>query len=346
MGSTLILSDEETAKILGINLNKLYRICDIFDRNPDDEWDLLEGEHFEWLSKNRGTRRFYEEGAMAIAKYIQDRDTTNLISNFLDVIIERLTHRRKHTRQMLVRRRVILEFQNHTSNICRQGDLVFIARPSVIHILATNGKGLNAAARREQENDGLQGREPMRKGEHFDDIDGVQHWSQMGLARIAKNMAENLSQKSRRAWTEAVAEVIEDAIEQQQKYLDSFDASVRKAMELARSHAKRKCQVSLIRQGPADKFDLDVHHLFDRSTRPDLADCYDNLLVMHEDIHRGFHCWHGSESCEPKHFIDYLTTVESWRFSDKKKGEHLHKLINRLVKLQRDFETHYKMAKN
>lgn len=332
-----LLSDDETAQILGIAKARLYNICAFFDEHKDDQWDLIEGEHFEWLSKNIGTRRFYEEGAMAVAKFLEETDTSGFFASFIDAVIERFTHRRKRTRQMLVRRRVIQEFQD-LSGVVVKGNLVFLERPRVIRILGTNGKGLNSASKREQENCGLKGREPMEIGEHFDTIDDIQHWSQRGLARIAQNMSENLGDKARKAWTEAVHEIIEDAVNQQKKYLDSFDARVKKAMDQAKAAANRKCQVSLVRQTPADPFDMHAHHLFDKATRPDLAAFHDNLLVMHKDIHCGFHNWHGSASCEPKDFVEYITTVESWRFETKSMSEHMHKLINRLEKLQRDFE--------
>jgi hypothetical protein len=332
-----VLSAEETAKILDVSLKRLYAICEAFDARDDDEWDLIEGEHFEWLSKKMGTRTFYEEGAMAIAKYLQETASTGVLSGIFESVMERLTHRRKRVRQMLVRRRVVLEFQA-LEGVSVKGELVFIDRRRTIRILDTNGKGLNAAARREQENCSLSGREPMELGEHFDTIEGVQYWSQRGIVRIAQNMSENLSQKSRKAWTEAVYEVYEDAIEQQRKYITSFDARVQKAMNQVKAAANRKCQVTLEKQKPHDPFDMHVHHLFDQATRPDLAAYPDNLLVMHEDLHRNFHKWHGSESCEPKHFIEYLTTVESWRFEKPKMAVHLHQLMNRLEKLQCNFE--------
>ena len=333
-----LMSAEETAKILGITLHRLYRICDAFDQRDDDQWDLVKGEHFEWLSENLKTRRFYEEGAMAIAKYIQEAASANPVSGFVDAILEKLTNRRKHTRQLLVRRRVILELQD-LQGLVVKNDLVFIERPRVIRILDTNGKGLNAAARRENSNGSLEGRETMQIGVHFDTFGSTEHWSQRGLARIAQNMSENLSQKARRAWTEAVAEVVEDAIEQQRKYFESFDARVKSAMDRVKSDAKQKCQVTKVKQTPAKPFDMHVHHLFDRSTRPDLAAFRGNLIAIHEDLHRGFHNWHGGSNCEPKHFVEYLTTVESWRFEGSKITSHLHLLINRLENLQRDFES-------
>ncbi|MGB7413757.1 MAG: hypothetical protein WA902_06085 [Thermosynechococcaceae cyanobacterium] len=334
-----LLSAEETAKILGINLNKLYGICANFDAYDDDEWDLVEGEHFEWLSKNYSTRRFYESGAMILAKYLHEKQTSNPLSNFIDSVVEKLTHRRKHIRKMLVRRRVVSELQNSDSYIAHN-NLVFIDRPKVIRILDTNGKGLNYAAKREQENSGLTGREPMELGVHYDTIDGVECWSQRGIARIGQNMSEKLGKKSRRAWADAVFEIIEDAIDQQKKYLDSSDSRIQSAMKQAKLNARNTCQVTRKKQAPTDTFELHVHHLFDRSNRDDLADYSENLLVMHEEIHDGFHNWHGTSPCEPKHFVEYLSTVESWRFSTPAKETKLHRLINKLEKLQINFEAH------
>lgn len=334
MGSKYsLMSAEETAQILGIKLKRLYDICHNFDLRDDDEWDLIEGEHFEWFSQPQQTRQFYEEGAMAIAKYLQETAQAKRFVGIIDKVIESLTNRRKHTRQMLVRRRVISEFQDLKGVIVR-GELVFLDRPKAIRILATNGKGLNSAVRREQENNSLNGRDQMEIRVHFDEVDGTQYWSQRGLVRIAQNMSENLSKKSRKAWTEAVAEICEDAIEQQRKHFNSFDANVQKAMKEVKELAKKTCQVSLVKQRPDDPFDMHVHHLFDKSTRPDLATLHENLLAMHEDVHDGFHKWHGSGSCEPKHFIEYLTTIESWRFSTTKTTTHLHELMNKLEKVQ------------
>lgn len=335
----LLMSAEETAKILGVTLNRLYKVCADFDKRNDDQWDLVEGIDFEWLNKQAKTRRFYEEGAMAIAKYIQETDTSGIFGFLIDNVIERLTNRRRRIREMLVRRRVIAEVPSLEGIILR-GDLVFIDRPRAIRILQTNGKGLNAAAKREQDNNSLDGREQFVPGEHYDEIDNAQYWSQRGLVRIATNMSENLVKKSRKAWVSAVAEVYEDAIEQQRKYLESLDTKVQKAMTQAKTLAKGKCQVTLEKLKPHEPFDLHVHHLFDRATRPDIAALHENLLVMHEDLHNGFHRWHKGK-CEPKHFVEYLTTVEAWRFETPQKLRYFHHITNRLEKLQKMFEGHY-----
>ena len=331
-----LIPDVETAKILNIKLKKLYYYCDRFDENSSDEWELIEGEHFEWLSKDIRKRLFYENGAMAIAKYMQEKVQENRVLGFLDNVREALTNRRKKVRQQLVKRRIYSEFATLDDATVR-GELVFLGRKQIIKILATNGKGLNYAIRREQENANLSGREPMEIGVHFDTIDRETQWSQRGVARIAQNMAENLQQKSRRAWVDAVYEIVQDAVREQKLFLEGSKARVARTMKQAKEAARNTCQVTLKQRTAANPFNLAAHHLFDKSSRPDIADELSNLLVMQEEIHIGFHRCHGSKACEPSDFIDYITSVEIERFSTQKQQKHLTALVNRLERIQKTY---------
>ena len=45
-----LLTDKETAKILGKRIDTLYKDIDFFDKYDDDEWELNEGEHFEFTT--------------------------------------------------------------------------------------------------------------------------------------------------------------------------------------------------------------------------------------------------------------------------------------------------------
>ena len=38
-----LLTDRESAKILGIKISQLYDTVDFFDKYDDDPWDLVEG---------------------------------------------------------------------------------------------------------------------------------------------------------------------------------------------------------------------------------------------------------------------------------------------------------------
>jgi uncharacterized coiled-coil protein SlyX len=340
----ILLSDQETARILRINLRKLYRICAVFDARDDDEWDLIEGEHFEWVRKDVEKRQFYEAGAVAIAKYLQEVETQGFLASLVDEVIEAFTHRRKRIRRHLVRRQVSIEFSS-LEDVTLTSDLVFLERPKIIRILRTNGKGLNASIKRIRDDDSLEGQIQLKPGQHYKIIENIQYWSQIGIVSIARDMSLNhgkRSRASRKAWTDTVFEEIEDAIQEQRKYLESAEARINKAIDNAKKIANNTCQVTLKKRTPANPFDLHAHHLFDRYSRPDLADFLENLLVMHSEIHRGFHRWHGGESCEPKDFIEYLFHVESEKFETARSTRNLDALVIRLEKLQADFEDHYR----
>lgn len=341
----ILLSDEETAKILSININKLYKICGFFDGNEDDEWDLIEGEHFEWVKKNVGKRKFYEAGAVAIAKYLQEIESKGFLAGLIENVREAFTHRRKKIRRHLVTRQVNIEFSS-LDDVRIVNDLIFLERPKVIRILGTNGKGINASVKRIQENDSLEGQQQLEPDKHFKTVENSQYWSQVGIAGIAQDMSQNherRSRYSRKAWTDAVFEEIENAIRERKKYLESFKIRVDKAKVNAKTLAGNRCQVSLRKSTPAKPFDLHAHHLFDQASRPDLADVLENLLVMHADVHRGFHQWHGSESCEPQDFIEYLLHAEGAIFESKKNTQHLNILIHNLERIQARFEDCYRM---
>lgn len=341
----ILLSDEETARILNIKRNKLYSICNFFDRNKDDEWDLIEGEHFEWVRKDVGKRKFYEAGAIAIAKYLQETESQGLLSGLIETVREAFTHRRKKIRRHLVRRQVNIEF-SRLDDASIINELVFLERPKVIRILGTNGKGINASIRRIRDNDDLEGQQQLEPDKHFRNLENIQYWSQVGIAGIAQDMSQNhkrRSRYSRKAWTDAVFEEIDNAIRERRKYLESFDSRVRKAKDQAKRIADNRCQVSLKKRTPSQPFDLHVHHLFDQASRPDLADILDNFLVMQADIHREFHQWHGSESCAPEDFIKYLLHAEGARFESKKNTQHLDALIYELERIQARYEDCYQM---
>lgn len=340
-------SFQETAKILGITAKKLKRICDFFDAHANDEWELVEGEFFDYEPGQARSRRFYEEGVMAIAKYLEEKEG----GSFLSKIREFFTHHRARVTRTLVRRRIIQATQDR-STIQIRGSLVFLGQRSVMTVLGTNGKGMSGAIRRiQEESAGLEGAEGLEIGIHFDVFEGndQKHWSQRGIVRLAKTMHEKgRISKARKVWVEAVAEVAEDCFEGQRKLLVSHEGRVKAATDRARQRALRKggpgCAVSGYQPLETDMNPepLEAHHLFDACTRPDLAAFDDNLLVITRRIHQNFHKWLGNKPCEPKDFIDYLLQNEMSHFdgppSTKKQRERkLDRLMNRLELLQARF---------
>ena len=336
-------SDQETAKMLGIPVTKLYRICDVFDAVADDPWELTEGEFFEYEPGQARKRRFYEEGVMAIAKYLEETEG----GSFLAKLREFFTHHRARVTRALVQRRIVQVTQDRSAMVIR-GDLVFLQQRSVMRVLGTNGKGMAGTVRRiQEESAGLEGAEGLEIDVHFADIDSNdnRHWSQRGIARLARTMQDRgRITKARKAWVKAVADVAEDCFEVQRKMLESHEARVRAAMDRARSKAK-SCAVTQQKPTAADRnpIELEVHHLFDASSRPDLAALEDNLLVISSALHRNFHKWMGQYPCEPKDFVDYLLRNELTHFEGSastrvRQEQRQQKLIHRLELLQVCYE--------
>jgi hypothetical protein len=229
-----------------------------------------------------------------------------------------------------------------------QGDLVFLQQRSVVRVLGTNGKGMAGALRRiEEESASLDGAEGLEIGVHFASFEETEgrHWSQRGIARLARTMHERgRITKARKAWVKAVADVAEDCFEVQRKVLESHEARVRTAMDRARTKAKA-CAVTQQKPNAADRnpIELEAHHLFDAGSRPDLAALDDNLLVISSALHRNFHKWMGNRPCEPKDFVDYLLRNELTHFEGSpstraRQEARQQKLIHRLELLQARYE--------
>lgn len=336
-------SDEHAAKMLGIRKSKLYRICELFDKNLDDPWEMTEGDFFEYEPGQAGKRRFYEEGVMAIAKYLQETEG----GSFLARLKEWLTHHHERVTRALVQRRIIQVTQDRSAVVIR-GDLVFLEQPSVMRVLGTNPKGMVGTIRRiQEESAGLEGAEGLEIDVHFANFDGSKnrHWSQRGIVRLAKTMHEKGKiTKARRVWVKAVADVADDCFEVQRKMLESHEARVKTVKDRVRKKF-RQCAVTQQIAKPTDSnpIELEVHHLFDASSRPDLAAFEDNLLVISSALHRNFHKWMGSRPCEPKDFVDYLLHNELSHFegrigSNTRQERRQQKLIQRLELLQARFE--------
>ena len=336
-----LLTDRESAKILGIKINQLYDTVDFFDRYDDDPWDLVEGEHFEFIQSTGDyqERRFTEEGIEAIAKYLEgDRE------GVIDRVMEMFTHRKRKRKQMLVSRRITQELIEANGIVHASGELLFVDRRTSIKVLQTNGLGINNAVDRLVKLDSLDGQEGLELEKHFVlDESGEKAWSQKGLASIAMDMKVNSSiTKSRRAWVSAVGEVVEDCFRKELKRLSSADLRVTKAIKHAKRAARDTCQVTGSRKARGRQLTLDGHHLFNKSSRPDLADLHENILILESSIHADFHSWQSRRGakCEPKDFLEYLSTA---RFdlidpSNSAAAARHDSLTERLVILQKNYE--------
>ena len=98
VGSDL-LSHQEVAKILNKTTTKLTNTINYFDAHDDDEWELIEGEHFEFLIKsgpiNLRPRRFTEEAVAILARYYEVKGEIDFVNRVLDALLSSRLKRKK-----------------------------------------------------------------------------------------------------------------------------------------------------------------------------------------------------------------------------------------------------------
>ena len=344
-----LLTDRETAKILGKRVSSLYKIVDAFDANPDDEWKLVEGEHFEFTgapiaSENgKRKRRFTEEGIEAIARYIEAKEKSGILNWFRD----KLFQAKQKRKQLLVSRRITQEFMEVGSELVIQGDLAFVTRKTTVSILQTNYKGLKNSWERLRLAGTEEGEEALEQ--HKDFLENEERTlliSQRGIARVARDMRKNSTiTKARQAWIEAVGDVVEDCFKAEIKYLTQ---GVDEAIQRAKRAAGHRCEVTGRKSSRQNRIELAGHHLFDRRSRPDLADLPDNILVIVPDLHREFHSW-ASDSCTPSDFLRFIETARADLFdpANAMHRKRIQSLTRRLKRLQQEREgSHLRYHRN
>ena len=237
------LTDHETAKILGKRIEILYNTVDFFDRYDDDEWELVEGEHFEFVQKkgNIKERRFTEEGVEALARYFESQ-----MPGLFDGVLELLTQRRRKRKRMLVSRRITQELLDNEGMVAMKNGLAFVNRRTTIKILQTNGQGINNSIKRLKNAGSLDGQEGVEIEKHFIQYEDKQiAWSQKGIASIAIDMRNNSHiTKARKAWMEAVGDVVEVCFDREIKRLQSSDQRIAKAVKRAKKAVNETCQVT------------------------------------------------------------------------------------------------------
>lgn len=133
-------------------------------------------------------------------------------------------------------------------------------------------------------------------------------FSGSGLAILGRKLEVELTQKHRKAWMRAVCDYAEKAVRVIEKYELDREKRINAAMDRVRRNAKGYCQITNRRQS-IHRFNLEAHHLFDRSHYPKLADLEVNLIAIASDTHKHFHQWMGGGhiSCTIEDMERYIT---------------------------------------
>ncbi len=90
--SGFTIRESELAKTLEVTVEKLDRVIIFFDSDPNYQWELKEGDHFIYFNKSLNERFFSEQGAYAIAKYIDETQPQSIWTRIKEFITK---HREK-----------------------------------------------------------------------------------------------------------------------------------------------------------------------------------------------------------------------------------------------------------
>lgn len=314
------LTEEAVSKCLEISRNELDDIVTHFDSNIDDQWELVEGEHFIFVNKALGERAFSLRGAHAIAEYMRATKPSSFWESFLEFV----TKHKTRIRESLVAAHIV---QNSSSLILRS-NRHYLSKPDTTKILGTSPARLNRSFLE------LQAASMMRKEVDFLDEDGQRFYSIRGVSRLAEDLGAKLTSKERQLWCQSVKMTGNKTIKMLASAEDQKQARITKACELAKRRDNKTCLITERKPSKMDSFDIVAHHLYSKRHYRHLAESVDNLVTLSAEVHKQFHGWNGGHAkpCTPDDLIRFVLQVYPQRSgpvtmaienAKRKLGDHL-----------------------
>lgn len=315
------ISEKELTTVLEISLKRLDEIIDFFDSDPDDQWDLQENQDYIFIDRNKKIRKYSTNGALIIATYLDTHEKRGII----DQIKEFITGHRRKIRHALAKK-VILEELSDNDKIIQVNGHSMIPKQSLRRILTTSGARLNQAiedlrksekplevnvdfAQRELPKTNTKKRK--NKQDNISENPVVELWfSGKGSVRIARELGENLKDKSRQKMCMAVSQQIEPVLQRKERKKLRFNKDIQNVKNKAKKRDKNTCQITLVHNTSKGINAIAAHHLYSVNKYPHLATSIDNVITIDEKIHKEFHLtWMGSYDvqCTVQDFIDFIT---------------------------------------
>ena len=298
--SGFTIREVELATALEITHLELDKIITFFDSDPNDKWELRENDHFIYLNKSLGERLFSEQGAYAIAKYIDEKEQKSIWA----LIKEFITRHKEKIRNSFISRKI----QENSRSLIVKNNRHFLLKKDVVNILCTSPARLNKAFDEIQRSD-----DPMKIYEHFDEIDGMRYYSLSGFYKLSQHLARELTVKDRRGWCGAIEVVgtktFKLIIDEQTAWQKRIDS----AMNAAKKRDGSRCQVTGKKRDKFNKINTTVHHIYSKEHYPHLAACIDNLITLTQEVHDEFHAWNGGskKSCNVDCLIQFVNELYS-----------------------------------
>lgn len=297
------IREAELIQWLSISHKRLDEIVSFFDADPNDDWDLVEGDDYQFVNKEKKLRNFSPKGAFKIASYIEKNEKRGIFYKFREFF----TKHDQKIRRSLARKLIFAELIDSGEIQVYQG-VAMIHKQSLRRILETNGAKLNKTVNHLQQRTD----KPLELGVDFYEDEKREFWfSESGIVMISKSMSETLTNKSRQEMCKTIAMEFPLAFKEIQENLDDDTKQkieIEKAKKRAKTRDKNTCQVTGQKPDKDVKFNLAVHHLYSAQKYPHLATLDLNLVTIKEEIHQEFHGNLGGfhQPCTIEDFIEFL----------------------------------------
>lgn len=297
------IREAELIQWLSISHKRLDEIVSFFDADPNDDWDLVEGDDYQFVNKEKKLRNFSPKGAFKIASYIEKNEKRGIFYKFKEFF----TKHDQKIRRSLARKSIFAELTDSGEIQVYQG-VAMIHKQSLRRILETNGSKLNKTVNHLQQRTD----KPLELGVDFYEDEKREFWfSESGIVMISKSMSETLTNKSRQEMCKMIAMEFPLAFKEIQEHLDDDTKQkieIEKAKKRAKTRDKNTCQVTGQKPDKDVKFNLAVHHLYSLQKYPHLATLDLNLVTIKEEIHQEFHGNLGGfhQPCTIEDFIEFL----------------------------------------
>lgn len=305
MMSKCNITHGELSDALDISPERLYEICDRFDEDPDDDWELVEGIHFVWTTHK--ARIFSPEGAIEICNYLEENQSERpLLKRWKRWLLQR----DRKLKGLMVAKKV-QEVSGFDGQLLFVNSRAFLAPRACREILGLGRRQdvLNRAFREVQiPTDGNLEKEPMKPDEDFFISDQQKkYFSKSGISVVSKHLGTTLTRKHRREWMRVVADYAPRALTTIEQHEIDREKRIERVKDRVRRQARGRCQITN-RRCSVGSFNLDVHHIFDQNTYPQFADLEINLIAIDDNIHAQFHQWMGGThvSCTVEDFEKYI----------------------------------------
>ncbi|MCZ8162141.1 MAG: hypothetical protein O9275_15690 [Microcystis sp. LE19-196.1B] len=297
------IREAELIQWLSISHKRLDEIVSFFDADPNDDWDLVEGDEYQFVNKEKKLRNFSPKGAFKIASYIEKNEKRGIFYKFKEFF----TKHDQKIRRSLARKLIFAELIDSGEIQVYQG-VAMIHKQSLRRILETNGAKLNKTVNHLQQRTD----KPLELGVDFYEDEKREFWfSESGIVMISKSMSETLTNKSRQEMCKTIAMEFPLAFKEIQENLDDDTKQkieIEKAKKRAKTRDKNTCQVTGQKPDKDVQFNLAVHHLYSLQKYPHLATLDLNLVTIKEEIHQEFHGNLGGfhQPCTIEDFIEFL----------------------------------------